>query len=121
MNLVEKLGGYELVKAKYQQLSESDVITIGPFEIEAKPYFEYELLEYRRANNIFEEGDKVVFEGITPHRKMIWQVTNFNNQVCVAPISNINGRLVIEGAFSVHPPYKIRHATDIEIAQGYRS
>ncbi|WP_180048702.1 hypothetical protein [Acinetobacter sp. YH12144] len=60
MNLIEQLGGYDAAKEKYQSLSDSDVVTIGPFEVPAKPYFKDELLEYRRQHNIFEVGDKVV-------------------------------------------------------------
>ncbi|MBU3846019.1 MAG: hypothetical protein H9855_03380 [Candidatus Acinetobacter avistercoris] len=60
MDLIEQLGGYYVVKAKYQTLSDSDVITIGPFSVPAKPYFEEELLEYRREHKMYEVGDKYV-------------------------------------------------------------
>lgn len=51
MNLIEQLGGYE--KAK---------IRLGSCDITLSYYQELDrqLLEYRRANNIFEEGDWVV-------------------------------------------------------------
>lgn len=67
MNLIEQLGGYEATKEKYQALSDSDMITIGPVEFSAKDYFEDELLEYRRQHNIFEVGDLIthpVFWGL---------------------------------------------------------
>lgn len=64
MNLIEQMGGYEATKEKYQALSDSDMITIGPVEFSAKDYFEDELLEYRRQHNIFEYGDRFVIDGL---------------------------------------------------------
>lgn len=60
MSLIDRLGGYDVVKAKYQTLGDSDVITIGPFSVPAKPFLEAELLEYRREHNMYEVGDKYV-------------------------------------------------------------
>lgn len=97
MNLIDKLGGYDVVKAKYQRLSESDVITIGPFEIEAKPYFEDELLEYRRQNNIFEIGDLVVFK------------EEYSKDSVIHKIDSLRAGTKC-----------LRHATDEEIEKGCR-
>lgn len=52
MNLIDKLGGYDVVKAK----SESDIL------YGEKIYLKRVLLECRRQNNIFEIGDLVVFK-----------------------------------------------------------
>ena len=52
MNLIDKLGGYEAVKAK----SESDIL------YGEKIYLKRALLEYRRQNEIYELGDLVVFK-----------------------------------------------------------
>ena len=49
MNLIEKLGGYELVKKMWQDGGSLQGTQLA-----------FELLEHRRQNNIFEVGDKVV-------------------------------------------------------------
>ena len=51
MNLIEQLGGYDKAKEMY----------ITQLKAGLAPYgYEEALLEHRRANNIFEVGDKVV-------------------------------------------------------------
>ncbi|MFA3179564.1 hypothetical protein RKQ66_18075 [Acinetobacter baumannii] len=116
MNLIEQLGGYEAAKEKYQALSDSDMITIGPVEFSAKDYFEDELLEYRRQHNIFEVGDKVVLakfhsldtvheikriENLTPHIKGSETTYFLENSL---------------GCWS----FQIKHAKDAEIKAGKR-
>ena len=54
MNLIEQLGGYDKAKEMY----------IAQLKAGLAPYgYEEALLEYRRANNIFDVGDKVVYKG----------------------------------------------------------
>ena len=74
---------------------------------------------------MFKVGDKVVFSNNNcALNHSIYQVTGIKDGlsrfVSVAPICGINGRLIIEGAFYVDPPYKIQHATPEEIAAGHR-
>ena len=53
MSIIEQLGGYENAKAELEKIKGTKYRNWG--------YLEAALLEYRRANNIFEVGDKVVF------------------------------------------------------------
>ena len=55
MDLIKKLGGYEKAKAECEKVKRMKYRNTG--------YLEIALLEYRRANNIFEVGDKVVYKG----------------------------------------------------------
>lgn len=107
MNLIEQLGGYEATKEKYKALSDSDMITIGPIEFSAKPYFKDELLEYRRQHNIFEVGDKVVY------------VDDFMPD-SVSVVSEVNDRVWLNGNNAVCIEEMIKHATDEEIQAGKR-
>ncbi|WP_168378382.1 hypothetical protein [Acinetobacter cumulans] len=101
MNLIEQLGGYDAAKEKYQSLSDSDVITIGPFEVPAKPYFKDELLEYRRQHNIFEVGDWIVMDSHKPEYQF-YQITKDDM-----------------GSHWINL-VEFRHATDAEIKAGKR-
>lgn len=115
MNLIEQLGGYEAAKKKYQDLSDSDMITIGPIEFSAKDYFEDELLEYRRQHNIFEVGDKVVFgSGLNAGLFTIKSKPKKKNGVLLLPVILPNGSW-----FDLMEQF-VRHATDEEIKAGKR-
>lgn len=103
MDLIEQLGGYDVAKEKYQSLSDSDVITIGPFEVPAKPYFKDELLEYRRRHNIFEVGDKVI--KTHPKNTILWPVLGVYK----------NGGVWLDYKGFCWKPPSVRHATDAEI------
>ena len=103
MNLIEQLGekeslaafvvngfgGYEKAKAVLNSPNSA-------FLHNTKALKE-RLLEYRRENNIFENGDKIIFS------VMGNSVMNFDD--CL--------RMFLSQGL-------IRHATDLEIAQGYR-
>ncbi len=112
MNLIEQLGGYDVAKEKYQSLSDSDVITIGPFEVPAKPYFKDELLEYCRQHNIFEVGDSVV-----PKKEY-----RIGDRVGTVEKMLAGGVWVVFDSSSkmLTPIYTIEHATDEEIKAGKR-
>ncbi|WP_180052013.1 hypothetical protein [Acinetobacter sp. YH12099] len=115
MSLIEQLGGYDVAKEKYQSLSDSDVITIGPFEVPAKPYFKDELLEYRRQHNIFEVGDKVVFIESELKNPRLMTVIEVSEPIC--------GFLMAECSWGITNgfyPSRYRHATDAEIKAGKR-
>lgn len=109
MNLIEQLGGYEAAKKKYQDLSDSDMITIGPIEFSAKDYFEDELLEYRRQHNIFEENDKIVF------------IDDFMHDELMVVAWTRKGEVWMDGgAKRCTNLSMIRHATPEEIKAGKR-
>ena len=54
MSLIEQLGGYEKAKQFLADILDNK----SPCEILTR-----ELLEYRRAHNIFEEGDYIIHDG----------------------------------------------------------
>ena len=54
MNLIEQFGSYENAKSEFEKVKGMKYRNTG--------YLEIALLEYRRQHNIFEVGDKVVFE-----------------------------------------------------------
>lgn len=56
MNLIEQLGGYEKAKAEFEALKKHPELYSGEF---AKN--DALLLEHRRAHNIFENRDKIIF------------------------------------------------------------
>jgi len=119
MNLIEQLGGYE--KALQFLKSEKNSLEIDPvFYLDGQEILvdalDDALLEYRRANNIFEVGDKVVLaqfhsldtvheikriENLTPHIKGSETTYFLENSL---------------GCWS----FQIKHATDGEIKAGKR-
>lgn len=108
MNLIEQLGGYEATKEKYQALSDSDMITIGPVEFSAKDYFEDELLEYRRQHNIFEVKDKVVF------------TDKYSNNILLTITELTCSYAFTSMEFGEISFDSVRHADDAEIKAGKR-
>ena len=101
MSLIEQLGGYEKAKecldTKTARLS---VIN----ELRAA------LLEYRRQHNIFDVGDKVV----KTNDKLRFSYIRF-----VISTTPSGGACLDYQGFGYKYP-SVRHATDKEIAQGYR-
>ena len=110
MNLIEQLGGYEEAKDTQRQRALSGLLHDYDWELHSA------LLEYRRQNNIFEVGDKVVLaqsysldtvhkikriENLTPHIKGS-ETTYF--------LENSLGCWL----------FQIKHATDEEIKAGKR-
>ena len=88
MNLIGQLGGYDKAKEMY----------IAQLKAGLAPYgYEEALLEYRRANSIFEVGDKVV-----------WKES----------LSIISSLMEIESLDG--DTWGIRHATGLEIQVGHR-
>lgn len=94
MNLIEQLGGYNAAKAE----ANAPVKLMNSFSYEQ---LDKELLEYRRANNIFEAGDKAVL----PYR-------NYRSDVFELTVDLIKS---FDKAAVCY-----RHATDAEIKAGRR-
>lgn len=109
MNLIEQLGGYSIAKTEYKMPVKLRNIDYEQLAIE--------LLKYRRENNIFEVGDKVV------------DTDGFFDWLCKVDYLSTDGRVVMykhdqrrgDTAFSTWSPIRrVRHATDEEIKAGKR-
>lgn len=97
MNLIKQLGGYERAKHEFEMIKEMK--PIYPGEIETNDRL---LLEYRRQNNIFEVGDKVVIKN-----EPFWP-----EEYAIQVVERIDvGRWYMSAW---------RHATDEEIKAGKR-
>ncbi|WP_347464190.1 hypothetical protein ABEF85_05050 [Acinetobacter thermotolerans] len=115
MNLIEQLGGYEKAKEKikmfYLLRTETMVDAVG--NIFDRSQLEAELLQYRRQHNIFEVGDKVVFEA------------HFCDEHKGSGYGKITYCTMDKRVFEIDNYYlvsidEIRHATDAEIKAGKR-
>ena len=97
MNLIEQLGGSEKAKAALTELHRAgkDLITCGKSVIVGRE-LEDALLDYRRANNIFEEDDLVIIP------------------------SRGNGVFRVSRLLSRNDIAEMRHTTDEEIKAGRR-
>lgn len=104
MNLIEKLGGYNSAKAE----ANAPVKLMNSFSYEQ---LDKELLEYRRQNNIFEVGDKVVHNW---ENDELYTVMSHTKDHAVI----ISERNFIGISGGLHNC--IRHATDDEIKVGNR-
>ena len=115
MNLIEQLGGYGKAKKALIDAQNSNnidpIIYINDQEVLTDCVCDA-LTQYRRENNIFEVGDKVVLVGYW-YADTVWTVTAENKDM----VSLIGGN--IPGFSSVIISI-VRHATPKEIAQGYR-
>ncbi|WP_151984405.1 hypothetical protein [Acinetobacter radioresistens] len=121
MNLIEQLG-YEYAKEIYlSNLEDFSGNASGATISKEKLRFTHEelekaLLEYRRANNIFEVGDKIVYYTL-PHERLFYVKAVLNGSIVVHEcLDELSAR-----CFSEFNPYdEIRHATDVEIKAGKR-
>lgn len=113
MNLIEQLGGYEKAKKAFDELYEhkKDLITCGRVVLTENELSDA-LLEYRRANNIFERGDYVL------RNDGFWDVLK------VVDINTDSAHLIrrVDGEprWSRFKLGEIRHATNEEIKAGHR-
>lgn len=112
MNLIEQLGGYDSAKRYLEELRKiplheqaEDTITFLPDE----------LLEYRRANNIFEDKDKVVSINLS-EPSYLYTVNDITNKGY--SYGNDWGWYGVISVVGVG--YSFRHATDLEITAGHR-
>lgn len=96
MNLIERYG-YDRAKRELALMDERSIAMICG-SIEYREQVRAELLDYRRENNIFENEDKIIFSVIGN------SVMNFDD--CL--------RMFLSQDL-------IRHATEKEIEQGFRS
>ena len=114
MNLIEKLGGYEKAKDYLKNLESIPMCEQTEDAILSLPF---ELLEYRRANNIFEVGDAVVLKD--PNDALD---RNKLGKGEVLEIKNINfsDHLIFECSPYGHSQKWFKHATDAEIKAGHR-
>ena len=106
MNLIEQLGGYEETKKHLDSCWCDD---------DNKAYILENLLEYRRQNNIFEVGDKVVFIESELKNPRLMTVIEVREPIC--------GFLMAECSLGITNgfyPSRYRHATDAEIKAGKR-
>lgn len=104
--IIEEFGGYEKCKEILSQPNIDFIMNAGALR--------GHLLRYRRANNIFEEGDNVVFTNKRYSPKVCKWAHKTNWRPNYALLDRGNGYL---------EPFKnsdIRHATDEEIAAGHR-
>ena len=100
-NLIEQLGGYE--KAK-------ECLNTRTARLSAINELRAALLEYRRQHNIYEEGDWIIYDDDLMVFAM-WS-KHHNEYAYIGYANADDGALEHRSAF--------RHATDKEIAQGYR-
>lgn len=109
MNLIEQLNGYDNAKEWYDENIDKE--WVGIYHI---PKLYLALLEYRRENNIFEVGDKVVYlPNIAPDHNDVYEVCYSKEGMKSCFISHLN--------FDYKAFYSdIRHATDEEIKVGHR-
>lgn len=126
MNLIEQLGGY--VEAKTMR-----DLNIDSFNGDASNVrihymgncfyhedLESALLEHRRANNIYEAGDKIVsaFDNINMFGNSAVEISRFRDDInCIDIIEGTYVRLTNGCDCNLD---QFRHATDKEIEQGYR-
>lgn len=108
-NLIEQLGGYEACSNAYKELisKDKDIITCGSTII-TKDQMRDMLLEHRRQHNIFEVGDGVSH----PIFSSIFTIDKVQSYSVLATTNT--------GYHTSLKTELIRHATDKEIAQGYR-
>lgn len=102
MNLIEQLGGYESAKSKLRDN--------GSLHAER---LKKALLEYRRANNIYEFMDRVCLT-INIHDESIHDDVLYVTAACRF------GQWVAVNHLYEFSPEKVRHATDEEVKAGKR-
>ena len=95
MNLIEQLGGYEAAKAEGEKWGFDD-------------FLNNQLLEYRRANNIYEVGDKVV------------SIDKYSNDM-IFTVAELTSKNVFTSMEFGEIAYSfVRHAKEEEIKAGKR-
>lgn len=103
MNLIDKLGGYEKAKEHQNQRALDGLLHDYDWELYS------ELLEYRRQNEIYEVGDKVVYESECKSNK-VYEIESLGGDM---------GDLTLVGGMKPWD-FQVRHATDEEIEKGCR-
>ena len=103
MSLIEQLGGYEKAKLEFDKTSAD--------QWGYKFSLQMELLAYRRENNIFEVGDKVLHGS---YRIEIFDIVSIRGDVCSISSDEIS---ILKIGVDLE---NIRHATPQEIEAGRR-
>lgn len=110
MNLIEQLGGYGKAKKALIDAQNSNdidpIIYINDQEVLTDCVCDA-LIQYRRENNIFENGDWIVILTMELGNRLVHKITEITENM-------------IEVGGSCIYKYEARHATDKEIAQWYR-
>lgn len=107
MSLIKDLGGYE--KARDQFDKTPPVLWGYKFALQA------ELLEYRRANSVYEVGDAIVRRW---NNRVYWIITDICNGSEFMISENKNAKF--NDCEVCDMPCNFTHATEAEIKQGYR-
>ncbi|KJV46102.1 hypothetical protein VH96_01425 [Acinetobacter indicus] len=114
MNLIDQLGGYEKANSKLLKMDKIlKEVYYSPSDAQKANELRQALLEYRRQHNIFEVGDKVVFEAhfCDEHKGSgCGEITYCTKDKRVFEIDN----------YYLVSLDEIRHATDEEIKAGKR-
>ena len=111
MNLIEQLGGHEKAKRELQLKIDNSVLQCC-MSVTADMIRDA-LLEHRRENNIFEVGDKVVYKG----------KAGLSGLFEIETLTKTGKPKTVKAKrFGKFPCRycEVQHATDKEIAQGYR-
>ena len=123
MNLIEQLGGYGKAKKALIDAQNSNdidpIIYINDQEVLTDCVCDA-LIQYRRENNIFEVGDAIVsaFDNIKMFGNSTVEIARFRDDInCIDLIEGTYVRLTNGCDCNLD---QFRHATDKEIAQGYR-
>jgi len=110
-NPIEQLGGYDEAKAFLNAASYTVDELIMMQRSGLRPqHVEKALIEHRRQHNIYEEGDWIIYDDDLMVFAM-WS-KHHNEYAYIGYANADDGALEHRSAF--------RHATDEEIAQGYR-
>ena len=106
MNLIEKLGGYD----RASKIANCKSGVVHP----TKPLLDA-LLEYRRANNIFEVGDAIIRKW---NGRLYWIIVNVDNggEFLISQ----NQKAKSKDCKVCDMPCNFKHATDAEIKAGHR-
>lgn len=112
MSIIEKLGGYEKAK-KLRGTTSNALLDMKTWHVHVDD-IDSALLEYRRANNIYEVGDKLVLVGAGT-KDVLLEVIEYK-------YTNDLYRVKVLSTGSSGHIHKddIRHATDVEIQAGRR-
>lgn len=107
MDLIKNYGSYENAKAELEKVKST--------KYRNYMYLEEALLEYRRANNIFERHDNVVRLDIElSHIYKVHEIYECES------IGIVRHQTATKPHWTVLAPWHIRHATQEEIAAGHR-
>lgn len=111
--LIKELGGYEKAKDGLHRLKfeKKDLLTCGDLVV-VKSEIDAALIEYRRQHNIFEVGDRVIYN----ESDFLYKVNTVNSSGFHATTVHE----VVRHIIAIFGHDNVRHATDLEIQAGCR-